>query len=112
MTTLALGAAVYFDHELAAAPQPLVTLWSRIPTEPELRSWSLGAKQATKPVDFNVVQLSSRIESGQATAVGVESRNRDLTIIAQTTPAASLDRRPPAPRWRYDLAIGLAADRV
>jgi len=112
MTKLALGAAVYFDHELAADPRPLVTLWSRIATQPELRSWALTAKRSTKPVDFDAAQLTSRIESGDTTAVGVETRNRDVTIIAQTALAASLDRRPPAPRWRYDLAVALAADRV
>lgn len=112
MSTLALGAAVYFDHELAADPRPLVTLWRRIATQPELRSWSLTAKSSTKPVDFNAARLASRIESGATTTVGVESRNRDITVIAQTAPAASLDRRPPAPRWKYDLAVGLSADRV
>jgi hypothetical protein len=112
MTKLALGAAVYFDHELAADPRPLVTLWSRIATQPELRFWTLTAKRSTKPAEFNVAQLTSRIESGETTAVGVETRNRDVTIIAQTTPAANLDRRPPAPRWTYDLAVALSDDRV
>jgi hypothetical protein len=112
MTMLALGAAVYFDHELAADPRPLVTLWSRIATQPGLRSWSLTAKKVTKPIDFSAAQLTARIESGETTAVGVESRDRDVTIIAQTASAASLDRRPPAPRWKYDLAVGLAEDQV
>ncbi len=112
MTKLALGAAVYFDHELATDPRPLVTLWSRIATQPELRCWTLTAKRTTKPLDFNIDQLTSRIESGETTAVGVETYNRDVTIIAQTTPAASLDRRPPAPRWKYDLAVALGGDQV
>jgi hypothetical protein len=112
MTKLALGAAVYFDHELAADPRPLVTLWSRIATQPGLRSWLLTAKSATKPVDFDAAQLASRIESGTTTTVGVESRDRGVTIIAQTAPAASLDHRPPAPRWQYDLAVALSAEHV
>lgn len=33
MTTLALGAALYFDYELASDPLPLSTLWS--PVEPD-----------------------------------------------------------------------------
>jgi len=110
--TLALGAAVYFDHELAAEPRPLTTLWSRIATQPSLRSWLLTPKGATKPVDFDAAQLASRIESGKTTTVGVESHSRDVTIIAQTAPAASLDRRPPAPRWPYDLAVALSAEHV
>jgi len=90
MTNLALGAAVYFDHELAADSRPLVTLWSRLATQPGLRSWSLTATKSTKPIDFNVAQLTSRVESGETTVVGVESHDRNITIIAQTTPAASL----------------------
>jgi len=112
MTKLALGAAVYFDHELAANARPLATLWRHIATQPNLRSWSLTAKSATKPVDFDAAQLASRIESGKTTTVGVESVNRDVTIIAQTGPAEGLDRRPPAPRWQYDLAVALSAEHV
>jgi hypothetical protein len=112
MMKLALGAALYFDHELAVDPRPLAALWERIATQPALRSWSQTATSSTKPVDFNPAQLATRVASGKTTTVGVESRSRDVTIIAQTAPAETLDRRPPAPRWKYDLAVGLAADRV
>jgi hypothetical protein len=112
MTTLALGAALYFDYELASDPLPLITLWSRIATQAELCSWILTPKGATKPVDFDATQLVRRIESGVTTTVGIETRNRDVTIIASTARAASLDRRPPAPRWSYDLAVVLGAERV
>lgn len=112
MTTLALGAALYFDHELAADPRPLTTLWSRIATQGELRSWTLTAKGATKPVGFDATQLAMRIESGETTTVGIETRSRDVTIIAGTGRAASLDRRPPAPLWSYDLVVALADERV
>jgi hypothetical protein len=109
---LALGAALYFDHELAGDVQPLARLWKRIATQPALRSWTQTATSSTKPVEFNAAQLATRIASGKTRTVGVETRSRDVTIIAQTAPAETLDRRPPAPRWKYDLAIGLAADRV
>ncbi|MBX3160717.1 MAG: hypothetical protein KF773_32425 [Deltaproteobacteria bacterium] len=112
VVTLALGAALYFDHELAADPQPLVTLWTRIAKQPGLRSWTLPATSSSKPVDFNPARLAARIASGKTIVVGVETRNRDVTITVGTTPSAQLDRRPPAPRWKYDLAVGLGADRV
>ena len=109
---LALGAALYFDFELAADARPLVALWGRIATEPDLRSWTLTHGGMTKPVAFNPKRLASRIESGATTHVGVELRTRELLIVAGTALADRLDRQPTSPRWKYDLSVTLAANRV
>ncbi|MBA3404523.1 MAG: hypothetical protein H0X17_00425 [Deltaproteobacteria bacterium] len=72
MSELGLGAALYFDHELAADPAPIAALWKRLAKLP-LRQWWATAKSSQKPTPLDVDSLVAKIASGETTRAAVES---------------------------------------
>lgn len=112
MSELSLGAALYFDHELAAAPAPIARLWKRLAKPAKLRQWWATAKSTQKPKLLDLDALVAKVASGSATCAAVETEQRGLLVVAQTTPRASLDEGVPPRRWKYDAVIAIGPDEL
>ncbi|HEX3479177.1 MAG TPA: hypothetical protein VHT91_29335 [Kofleriaceae bacterium] len=107
MSELGLAAALYFDHELAADPAPLATLWKQLAKPASLRQWWATAKASTKPKPLDVDALVAKVASGDTTRAAVESEQRGFLAFAQTTPLAALDEGVPPRQWKYDAVVAI-----
>lgn len=112
MSELSLGAALYFDHELAADPAPISALWRRLAVPPGLRQWWATAKSSRKPTPLDLDALVAKVAAGDTTRAAVETEHRGLLVFAQTTPSVSLDEGMPPRQWKYDAVIALGPDEL
>jgi hypothetical protein len=107
MRELALGAAVYFDHELAPNPAPIATLWRKLAADAgePLRHWWSTEKAPQKPRPLELDKLVAKVASGETVSAAIESEQRGFLVLAQTTPVARLKEGVPPRHWKYDAVI-------
>jgi hypothetical protein len=109
VTELSLGAALYFDHELAAEPAPLVALWKRLAKPAGLVQWASTGRTSSKPVPLNLSRLASRVASGRTVWATISGHpRRGFLVLAQTEPHVLVDLGEPPREWTYDLVVVLS----
>jgi len=109
MSDLAMGAAIYFDHELAIDPAPLAALWKRLARRPDLRQWWSTPRGSQKPVSLDLDALVAKVTSRTISSAAIESPDRGLLAMAEVTPENQLDRGAPPRSWKYDAVVALGA---
>jgi hypothetical protein len=116
----ALGAAVYFDKELAADPTPFASLIAPIfgtaASRERFTQWTirLDNKKARAPRAFELNRLLADITNGTARSAAVETPPQapdadSMLVCARTTPIARLGESDQLIAWRYDLIAGFGA---
>ncbi|MEP6859964.1 MAG: hypothetical protein ABJE66_05050 [Deltaproteobacteria bacterium] len=112
---VALGAALYFDHDLSADPTPLVRLLEQLFGESEpsssLVQWfhRVDNQRATPGTTYELSALERKLRRGETSTATVETPPKTLEsdqvmVLAHTTPSARLPV-PLEQAWRYDLVI-------
>ncbi|HEU0032724.1 MAG TPA: hypothetical protein VFQ53_18965 [Kofleriaceae bacterium] len=114
MNELALAAAIYFDHELAANPAPIVALWSAIASADDtpLRQWWSTERAPHKPQPLELDALGAKVAAGGTVTAAIESVEPGVLVLAQTTPAAKLREGVPPRHWKYDAVVALGPRQV
>jgi hypothetical protein len=114
MKQLALGAAIHFDHELAADPAPLAMLCTSLAKDAgePLRQWWSTDKASQKPKRLELDKLIAKVAAGETVSAAIESEQRGFLVLAQTTPSARLKEGVPPRQWKYDAVIALGAEQV
>ena len=116
----AVAAALYFDHELAANPDPLVALVESLtPVGNSFRQSYIDAenRKMRPPSAFKLGTLIARITRGETSGVGIEtaigSPDADtLNVRVDTTPVAKRPERYALTKCRYQTFVGLGANRI
>lgn len=119
---LALGAALYFDHEFAANPSPLATLLHALvarTSDPALVQSYVNVSESRSPpaAPIDLERLLTRVASGLAysvsidNAIGAPDEDR-LGVTVTTSPATKLSANRPPLRSRYDLDAVFGARRI
>lgn len=115
----AIAAALYFDHELAANPEPFVALVESLTgVRHAYIQWHIDAEnhKSRPPVAFNLKRLVARITKGETSGVGVETALRTpdadtLFVSVNTTPAAKRPERYALTKCRYEATVAIGAGR-
>jgi hypothetical protein len=120
---LALGAAIYHDHDLSVRPDSLLSIIRAVFGERSLEGeytqsiLPAGALKYGKPSRLHLARLANRIDAGEIARVIIETvaRTPDCNVrvvIADVTPDP-LRREPLTPRdWKYDISAGFGSNPV
>jgi hypothetical protein len=114
---VALGAALYFDHDLSAEPTPMVRLLEELFSESapasSLVQWfhRVDNQRAAPGTNYELAAFERKLRRGETSTATVETPPKtpeadQVMVLAHTTPSARL----PAPlnqAWRYDLVIAV-----
>ncbi len=119
ITNLALSAALYYDFELAASPQPLLALigelFCGLPGG-DLRQWCtlVAPRKSPPPKPLNLERFRRLVERGGAAHAAAETAPNTpdaerMLVRAGTTPIAMRPERFSQTRTRYDAIVVLGA---
>jgi hypothetical protein len=114
---VALGAALYFDHDLSAEPTPMVRLLEELFSESapasSLVQWfhRVDNQRATPGTNYELAAFERRLRRGETSTATVETppktpESDQVMVLAHTTPSARLPT-PLNQAWRYDLVIAV-----
>ena len=114
---VALGAALYFDHDLSAEPSPLIHLLEELFGESapasSLVQWfhRVDDERTTPGSNYELSGLERKLRRGETSTTTVETPPKtpasdQVMVLAHTTPSARL-ASPLGQRWRYDLVIAV-----
>jgi len=114
---VALGAALYFDHDLSAEPTPLVRLLEELFGESapasSLVQWfhRVDNQRATPGTNYELAAFERKLRRGETSTAAVETPPKtpetdQVMVLAHTTPSARLPT-PLNQAWRYDLVIAV-----
>jgi hypothetical protein len=117
--SVAVAAALHFDHELAANPKPLVGLVETLATLGRFRQSYIDAQnhKMRPPSALRLDSLIMRVARGETSGIGIETAigtpDADtLNVRVDTTPVAKHPERYTLTKCRYQAFIGLGAHRV
>jgi hypothetical protein len=116
---LALGAALHFDTELAADPQPFARLVAALADDTTgLFRWSLDLRNRPRePAPLHFARLPASIKLGRTSVIGIQTPRgtppaERLLAQAGVAPRAAHPERIVQTRCLYDAIIGLGHARA
>jgi hypothetical protein len=116
---LALGAALHFDAELAADPQPFARLVETLADgATHLVRWSFDLKNRPRePAPLDFARLPASIKLGRASIIGIQTPRETpaaerLLVEAYVAPRTARPERFVQTRCRYDAIVGLGHARA